>query len=115
MIRNYSQPPLPPRVWDEIVGKMVIGHKMHEFAIAFRCILMQPIYAKDRKGKQIYELDVSEAMGIIIYGLSGQGYYIYYPEDEEYRRIGSSVRIIGHIFQPEFKDLYDAVKGELGI
>ena len=117
MIRQYDQPPLPPRVWDEIVGKMVIGHKMHEFAIAFRCILMQPVYAKDQNGVEIYELD-TDGESIIVYSTRFTGYMVWFPEPDDIGLesiIPDEFEIKDHIFEKKHSDLYDAVKGELGI
>jgi len=129
MIRRYDQPPLPPRVWCKLDKKVYsviyidFARKLYEVAdndktyrlISFRdAILMQPIYAKDRNGIEIYELDTNGKV-VVVYNSKWGTYGLCDKFFIEVRGNLEAFNKKGHIFMPEFKDLYDVVKEELGI
>jgi len=134
MIRRYDQPPLPPRVWCKLDKKVYsvmyidFARKLYEVTdgdktytyrlISFRdAILMHPIYAKDKNEKMIYELD-TDGEWVVFYEISMRSYSLMSSgrDGKIYRfYVHPEFEIKGHIFMPEFKDLYNQVKGELGI
>ena len=140
MIRKYNQLPLPDRIWIKDIMTMCRVHQIqwHKppansiiidavlpngdlkyFLNEKNSILMQPIYAKYQNGVEIYELD-TDGESVVVYDTFHTEYYLFTPGTPHTVPLPCRVKwnyweIKGHIFQPEFKDLYDAVREELGI
>ncbi len=81
---------------------------------------MSSIGVQDKNRKDIFELDVIEWEGfvmVMVYNSTYGGYLPMYDSCvcEDLYRNNDDTKIIGTIFDPEHKELYDKVKDKLGL
>ena len=124
MIRDYSKFDTKFRAWDNETKKIYGDITNLVGFIRHGNIIMQPIGAKDKTGKDIFELDVCNCggdNGVVCYDSVRVSYFIMMEDNDFFTDCSTSENdwlreeVVGTIFDEQHKDLYDKVKEKLGL